>query len=133
VKGVYVLLIQLNKDTSITVGAKGRMPFTKGLYAYTGSAQNSLETRIKRHLRKKKHKFWHIDYLLDNPASKVLKVFYKQAGKTDECAVAREISHQGEAVTGFGCSDCDCNSHLFRIGTYEFLRESMKEFGVETL
>jgi Uri superfamily endonuclease len=132
VKGVYVLLIQLSKDISIIVGAKGKIRFAKGLYAYVGSAQNGLETRIKRHLGKKKRKFWHIDYLLNNATSKVVKTFYKQAARTDECTTAKEISQQGEAVIGFGCSDCKCRSHLFRLESCESLQEILKEFNVET-
>lgn len=46
-----------------------------------GSAQNSVRERIKRHLRKVKWQFWHIDYLLVIDAAKVLKVLRKM-GKT---------------------------------------------------
>ena len=77
-KGIYVLIIQVNKDINIKVGALGETAFPKGLYAYVGSAQTNLEQRVKRHLKTEKRKFWHIDYLLDNPTAKITKVFYKQ-------------------------------------------------------
>ena len=51
-KGVYVLIIQLNGDTALSVGALGTLAFKKGLYAYVGSAQTNMEQRIRRHLRK---------------------------------------------------------------------------------
>jgi len=124
-QGIYVIVIKVNKDTNINIGALGNLSFTKGLYAYVGSAQKNLQKRIKRHLRKQKHIFWHIDYLLDNPASKPVKIFFKQASKTEECTIAQEISTQNEAVTGFGCSDCNCKSHLFRIKNTNFLQENM--------
>jgi Uri superfamily endonuclease len=126
-KGIYVLIIQLSSDVTVQVGALGKLTFKKDLYAYVGSAQNNLEKRVNRHLRKKKRKFWHIDYLLDNEATKVITVFHKQAGKAEECAVARAIGERGEAVAGFGASDCNCKSHLYHIEDYGFLRQFMCE------
>lgn len=99
------------------------------MYAYVGSAQNSLERRVERHLRKAK-KFWHTDYLLDDDAVRIVKVFYKQAGKSEECRIARKLSEKGVAVKCFGCSDCGCVSHLFRVNDYGFLRDFMSEMRV---
>ena len=64
VKGIYILLVRIKNDSNVMVGALGARKFRKGLYAYVGSAQNSLEKRIERHFRSKKKKHWHIDYLL---------------------------------------------------------------------
>jgi Uri superfamily endonuclease len=132
-KGVYVLVIQVDEDTGVNVGAIGRLTFKKGLYAYVGSAQNNLEQRVKRHLRKGKRKFWHVDYLLDNEATKVVEVFQQQADKAEECAIAGVIGERGDPIDGFGSSDCSCKSHLFRIGDYEFLQEFMQVLGVKTV
>ncbi|MCW4046758.1 MAG: GIY-YIG nuclease family protein [Candidatus Bathyarchaeota archaeon] len=126
-KGIYILIIRVEKETLLSVGALGALTFNPGLYAYVGSAQANLGQRIKRHLRKEKRLFWHIDYLLSSDAAKVVKVLYKNANKTEECAVANSLSGKGAPMDGFGCSDCDCKSHLFRIGAdYRFLLESMK-------
>jgi Uri superfamily endonuclease len=126
-KGVYVLVIAIDREISVKVGALGRLNFERSLYVYVGSAQNNLEQRVKRHLRTEKAKFWHIDYLLDNPGVKVLKVFWKRAGRPSECMIARELEKRGSPIRGFGCSDCSCMSHLFKVEDYEFLREHMKE------
>ncbi len=126
-KGVYVLVVSVGKDIRVNVGALGSIDFEKGLYAYVGSAQRNFEKRIKRHLRKAKRKFWHIDYLLDNTSAKVLKVFYKEAEKSEECTVARELTERAVPVVNFGCSDCDCVSHLFNIDDYGFLRNLMSD------
>ncbi len=131
-KGIYVLAINLEDDISINVGALGKRTFKKGFYAYVGSAQINLEKRVQRHLRRGKRKFWHIDYLLESEAAKIAKVLYRQADKAEECRVASEISQKGEAILGFGCSDCRCRSHLFRVGDWEFLQESLQGFTVET-
>jgi Uri superfamily endonuclease len=131
-KGVYVLIIHVGEDIGVNVGALGKLTFKKGLYAYVGSAQNNLEQRVKRHLGREKRKFWHVDYLLDSDAAKVVEVLYRQGSKAEECLVACEISKRGEATVGFGCSDCHCRSHLFRVRDCEFLRESMHVLSVET-
>jgi Uri superfamily endonuclease len=130
--GIYVLIIHVGKDIDVNIGAKGRISFKKGLHAYVGSAQTNLEQRIKRHFRKKKQKFWHIDYLLDNSAAKIVKVFFKQANKPEECAIAKIIGEKAEPILGFGCSDCNCKSHLFHIEDYKFLQETMHMFPSET-
>jgi Uri superfamily endonuclease len=131
-KGVYVLIIQVDKDADVNVGALGKLTFEKGLYAYVGSAQTNLEKRIRRHFRKEKRKFWHVDYLLDNAAAKIAMVFFKNAAKSEECETAKIINERGRAISGFGCSDCNCNSHLFRIVDYRFLQETMQVFTSET-
>lgn len=115
VKGIYVLVVSVDKDIKVNVGALGSRSFEKGLYAYVGSAQNGLEKRVERHLRKAKRRFWHIDYLLDDKSVKVVKVFCREAAKSEECRVARELSKEADPVVNFGCSDCGCLSHLFML------------------
>ena len=131
-KGIYVLIVHVSNDVTVHVGALGKLVFEKGLYGYVGSAQSNLEKRVRRHLGKEKRKFWHIDYLLDNPETKVLRVFYKEADKTEECAIARAIGERGRGIVGFGSSDCICSSHLFRIKDYGFLKKFMRVLHVET-
>jgi Uri superfamily endonuclease len=131
-KGIYILVVQLSGDIKVYVGALGEMSFAKGLYAYVGSAQINMEQRIKRHLRSEKRKFWHIDYLIDNPAVKVIKVFLKEGKKAEECKTAKRLSRKSAPVAGFGCSDCNCKSHLFHIKNYEFIQETMQVFPKET-
>jgi Uri superfamily endonuclease len=127
-----VLIIQVDKKVDVNVGALGKLTFEKGLYAYVGSAQANLEQRIKRHLAKEKRLFWHIDYLLNDSVARIVKVLYKQADRIEECELAEVIGERGEPVDGFGCSDCSCKSHLFRIEDYRFLQESMRVVHVET-
>jgi Uri superfamily endonuclease len=130
-KGIYVLVIQVKEDTDVNVGALGRLTFKKGLYAYVGSAQNNLEQRVERHLRKGKRRFWHVDYLLDDEAARVVRVFQRQTEKAEECKIAKAIGERGELIEGFGSSDCSCRSHLFRIGDYKFLQRSMQVSGMK--
>ena len=111
-KGVYILLAFLAKDTRLKTGALGEVHFKKGFYAYSGSAMGGLEQRIRRHLRKNKKLHWHIDYLLNHAEIKMIAI-RKTDRKSDECAAARRLlSLGGVPVDGFGSSDCSCNAHL---------------------
>jgi len=82
---------------------------------------------VKRHRRRNKHLFWHIDYLLNNKATKIVAVYYSAGNKVKECCVAGVIEATGALpVRGFGCSDCNCESHLFFRKSFEFLDERMQ-------
>ena len=110
-KGTYVLLMSLESDTSIQIGKQGFRDFEKGGYVYIGSALQSLESRIGRHLRSEKKDYWHIDYFLRYACIK--KVFIKEGEIREECDVALSFSRCFPSISGFGCSDCSCESHLY--------------------
>jgi Uri superfamily endonuclease len=110
-KGTYLLIFELPVDTTIRVGKKGVIPFKKGSYGYVGSALNGLEQRITRHLRSQKKLHWHIDYLLSHAT--ITRVFIKESSKREECDLANAFEQTFDAIPGFGCSDCACQSHLF--------------------
>ena len=128
-KGVYVLVINVSKDIQEKIGGLGIIKFPKGTYAYVGSAQNNLEKRVTRHRSKKKKMFWHIDYLLNNEFANVTKVFCKKAGKSEECEIANNLNKTENIIPKFGCSDCRCKSHLFRIDELK----NILNLGVEEL
>ena len=109
-KGSYILLIELENDKEIQISKLGDIFFKKGFYVYIGSALNGLEQRITRHLRDDKKNHWHLDYLLKN--AKVNSVYYKENNQKEECKIAKSFSKL-KPVSGFGCSDCKCKSHLF--------------------
>ena len=117
--GVYSLLIELKKNQKIKIGNLGKFEFPKGFYIYTGSAMNSLEKRIDRHLRKNKKKFWHIDYLLSNKNAQVISILKIKTKKRIECELNKEIfkNLKGKIlIKKFGSSDCNCKSHLIYLG-----------------
>ncbi len=112
-KGIYALEICLSRDVFLSVGALGKIAFSRGVYVYIGSGQRNLEQRVRRHFGEEKKVFWHLDYLLSDRNAKITRAKIRQAGKVRECMVARELGRQGTPVAGFGCSDCRCASHLF--------------------
>ena len=126
-RGVYVLVVSIDEPASLKVGRLGRLSFKKGLYAYVGSSQVGLRARVARHLRRNKKRFWHIDYLLGSGVGSVVRVFWKEGEKTEECRLAGVLAKRGVPVLRFGCSDCRCRSHLFRIRSCGFLGEFMRE------
>jgi len=123
-KGSYILLIEAKKDMNIIIGKLGKIFFKKGFYVYIGSALNSLESRINRHLRSNKKIHWHIDYLLKY--GDIIDVFYKENLKREECKISGEFEKKLHFLKGFGCSDCKCNSHLF-YGTYDEIINIIKK------
>lgn len=118
-KGSYCLIIENRKDSPITIGKKGRLNFKTGFFVYVGSALNSLEGRIRRHLSSSKKLFWHVDYLLDSPHTQVKEVIYGVSTYKRECAISQLLSRKVESKANFGSSDCRCPSHLFYFKEYE--------------
>ena len=110
-KGSYAIIIELKQDKDITVGKIGKIFFKKGCYVYIGSGFNGLKQRIKRHITTDKKKHWHIDYLLEK--ADILKIFIKESNQKQECEIANNFSKKLSSISSFGCSDCQCKSHLF--------------------
>jgi Uri superfamily endonuclease len=119
--GIYTLMLFVSKEINLNIGKLGKRRFPKGYYAYTGSAlgngASSLKHRIARHLRKKKRKFWHIDYLLANENVSVEAIIVAETNEKMECNTNQHLKNVMEAkvqVKGFGASDCrrNCGSHL---------------------
>ena len=117
--GSYVLIVAVEQQTTIEVGALGDRTFAAGYYAYVGSAfgPGGL-SRVDRHReladsdRETRH--WHIDYLLGGEKNSLATV--EQFPDHDfECALATAFADAGcEPVAAFGASDCDCVSHLWK-------------------
>jgi len=127
-KGSYLILINLKDKENIQIGKLGKIDFKKGIYVYVGSAFNGLEPRINRHLRREKKIHWHIDYLLDS--AEIINVFYKENSFKEECKISNEFNKKLQSVKKFGCSDCNCKSHLF-YGSYEEIMRVVKKLNMK--
>ena len=103
----------MKKSEKLDIGHLHNMhKYRKGYYVYIGSAMNSLVARINRHLSDDKKLHWHIDYLLENKSSEIRDIIFNISDKRIECDLASTIALNGEEVPKFGCSDCNCSSHL---------------------
>lgn len=117
-KGCYCLIIRLDETSEIEIGKRlGKIRFEKGYYVYVGSAMNSLESRIRRHLSHDKKLHWHIDYLLRS--AEITMVIFNKSSKKIECGLSQYLASRTEGVKDFGCSDCECESHLYRFSSEE--------------
>lgn len=113
-KGTYVLAIILRKPFEGRVGALGQLRLEEGEYCYVGSAMNGLDQRIERHFSRNKIVRWHIDIL--TLFGDVVMAYESYPDSIPECDLAAMAQSCGmePAVKGFGCSDCKCQTHLFR-------------------
>jgi Uri superfamily endonuclease len=110
-KGIYLLHIILERPINLAFGKKHFADFHSGNYYYIGSALNSLEARINRHIRQEKKMHWHIDYLLNY--GKIQEIYYKETAKNEECHLAQYFTQNFNNIAHFGSTDCTCPSHLF--------------------
>lgn len=114
-KGTYALVLRSEVRASAEVGRWGRLDIRPGYYIYVGSAfgPGGLLARVSRHCRDRKNKHWHIDYLRE--FTNLLSVWYSYSPVRLEHRWAEALAgmKETEPVKGFGCSDCNCESHLF--------------------
>lgn len=111
--GSYQLLLWLESPMQVAVGRLGSVAFPAGWYVYTGSARGGLAARVARHLRRRKRRRWHIDYLLAH--ARVAAVLCRAGDGRGECAHSRAalaLPGARVVVAGFGASDCRCPAHL---------------------
>jgi sugar fermentation stimulation protein A len=109
--GTYLLIVELAQPIDVIVTSGKTFVLEPGYYGYIGSALNGLQKRIDRHLSRNKKLHWHIDYLLQ--IATIESVIYVASNKRIECLIAQELIKKHQYVSGFGCSDCRCKSHLF--------------------
>jgi len=138
IRGSYCLCISVEKMRKIRIGALGQIEFAPGRYVYIGSALNSLIPRLDRHLRTSRGEgrvaHWHIDYLLREPGVEIEAIYATDWAVRMECEIAEKVAEHGEAVPRFGCSDCKCSSHLYRVKNFGFIKETgLKEVDLSTL
>ena len=112
-KGVYTLILECTAEQCIRIGALGEKTFAPGWYIYVGSALGAggLD-RVCRHIRFYRERYrrpkWHIDYLMEK--TRLDSVIYAATEERLECALSKAVG--GAGVAGFGCSDCECSTHL---------------------
>ncbi|NTU42688.1 MAG: DNA/RNA nuclease SfsA [Nitrospirales bacterium] len=115
-RGSCIIILRLNKDREITVGALGSQKFPKGYYLYVGSAIENLTARISRHQRMRKNPQWPIDHLRNE--AEFIAGLSIRASERLECSIAGRLREITEwSVPGFGSSDCGCDTHLFGMST----------------
>jgi sugar fermentation stimulation protein A len=114
-QGSYFLVILLKRQCTLTAASLGSIQLEPGWYVYVGSGMQALSARIARHHRRRKKLHWHIDYLLDCAESRDITSLPIRCRHRLECSLAQAVAGLAvDAISGFGSSDCNCFSHLFR-------------------
>ncbi len=124
-KGSYTFILELPEDIVLEVGALGEIGFENGFYAYNGSANGPGGfKRLERHVSGPENIHWHIDRLTSHSTTR--PVMAAESVDADiECALSRELEF--DAVPGFGCSDCGCDSHLFHLQNLERVEKAVRK------
>ncbi|NPV09324.1 MAG: GIY-YIG nuclease family protein [Anaerolineae bacterium] len=117
--GRYVLLLDLRLSVLLSTRSGRTFDLRSGTYAYVGSAAGpgGVAARLGRYLRPLRRPHWHIDYLLAVADPFCALCF----GITvTECRLATAFGRldQASPVDGFGCTDCRCPTHLFRLKAF---------------
>lgn len=111
-RGDYFVVLQLPEDMDLEIGSKGMMHFKAGYYTYVGSAKANLAKRLERHKRKRKKLHWHLDYFRSH--CEVVAALPIRSSADLECKLSEAMNGIAQwSVPGFGCSDCNCDSHLY--------------------
>ena len=110
--GVYLFVLQLENGQEIETGRLGPVAYHGGYYVYVGSAKRNLAARLARHCRLRKQMHWHIDYLRDK-ASVVAAIPVRTTEDLEHQLASSVHRIAPSCVPHFGCTDCDCESHLF--------------------
>jgi Uri superfamily endonuclease len=121
-KGLYVLVIEVQMLTPLDIKSVGSHILEPGTYVYVGSAMGSgstsLEKRLARHFRKEKKTHWHVDHLLRSTGGPKSAV-WAESSEHSECLLVNALANLpsfSPASNGFGASDCraGCYSHLLK-------------------
>ena len=119
-RGTYSLILSCRTNPIIQVGRLGGLQLQPGFYVYVGSAlgPGGIAARVAHHERVSPRPRWHIDYLRAH--TQLGEVWYtcdpvrREHQWADLFKQARGASMP---MVGFGSSDCNCMSHLFRFET----------------
>lgn len=115
--GTYVLVLACHRAGRLPVGRLGMVPLQPGFYAYVGSAfgPGGLAARLQHHRQRAARPHWHIDYL--RAECDLVAVWLTTDATRREHSWAGVLAGLPGAdmpTPGFGSSDCDCETHLFR-------------------
>ncbi len=115
--GTYVLVLEVREPARIRAGRLGDLEVRPGWYLYIGSAfgPGGVAARCNHHRRITTRPHWHIDYL--RAVCELREIWFScDSAKREHtwCSLVGEETGATRPFPGFGASDCDCGSHLFR-------------------
>lgn len=125
-KGTYLLEFRLESSLSFTLRSGRRVSLTSGVYFYAGSAfgPGGLYSRLSRHLKRRKKRHWHLDFITTAETFTPLSALLIPELPV-ECTLASIVSELSTPVPNFGSSDCTCPSHLFLAQNPQKVKEAV--------
>jgi Uri superfamily endonuclease len=123
--GTYALVLARRRTGVVPIGRLGSIGLRSGFYVYVGSAfgPGGLAARIRHHRQIAAHPHWHIDYL--RAECDLVEVWFATGPGRHEHTWARTMGRMPGALIpmpGFGSSDCECDTHLFRFEAIPSIR-----------
>jgi len=115
--GSYLLLISLTDPLTLPHKRFKNHLFSPGRYVYAGSANGpgGLRARMSRHIRQRKKKRWHVDYLTTK--GRVIEALAIPGA--NECMLLATLLARPNVTVPlpkFGSSDCQrCVAHLVEV------------------
>jgi Uri superfamily endonuclease len=106
-RGTYVLLLTV-PASRIKIGALGSLSLAAGLYGYVGSSRGrsvTLGHRLARHMRRRKVRRWHIDYLTTAPAMTLVGAYWTTDPTMTETRLAVRCAERFPVIRRFGNAD----------------------------
>ncbi len=131
-KGAYVVWLEANAHSRVTIGRLGTMQLQPGYYAYIGSAMGpgGIRARLRHHLRIAVRPRWHVDYL--RAACDVCELWYgvtEDKGEHRWVAAIADLPGAMLAMPGFGASDHPGATHLFRFDAVPSVEAFVAQLG----
>ena len=113
--GTYVLVLKNRLNQAVKIGQWATLDLSPGYYLYIGSAfgPGGVFSRVARHCRKDKRTHWHIDFLREKTTLSAVWVDHSPFRLEHDWAKGVAKMKGLTPVRGFGCSDCQCDAHLF--------------------
>ena len=110
-----MLLLQLVSARQISVGRLGEVLLQPGWYLYVGSAfgPGGVKARCGHHRQISSRPRWHIDYL--RAVADLREIWFSHDSQRREhqwTGLLGRLRGASFPLSGFGSSDCDCDSHL---------------------
>jgi Uri superfamily endonuclease len=116
--GTYILVLHCEQRASIEVGRLGQLEIAPGYYLYIGSAfgPGGVAARVRHHRKPARRPHWHIDYL--RRVCELVDVLCINDEKREHDWARQLANMKGVTApfSGFGSSDCACDTHLFFSG-----------------
>jgi Uri superfamily endonuclease len=114
--GTYALLLHCPREARVSVGKLGELSVANGCYVYIGSAfgPGGVRARCLRHWRGAERLHWHIDYLRQVCVMQEIWFTHDAQRREHQWAALMAATRGSRSpFSGFGASDCACETHLF--------------------